>query len=53
MEGRLLHPAAVPRGVLGVYSKQLGSPGTKAQMVKWGNVPASDPKNADMSGLGR
>ncbi|MEV0410740.1 S53 family peptidase [Streptomyces sp. NPDC050448] len=35
---------------LDVYSKQFGIPSTKVQVVKWGNVPAWDPKNADMLG---
>ncbi|WP_371680790.1 S8 family serine peptidase [Streptomyces sp. NBC_01276] len=35
---------------LDVYSKQFGIPSTKVEVVKWGNVPAWDPKNADMLG---
>ncbi|MEV7540919.1 S53 family peptidase [Streptomyces sp. NPDC089915] len=35
---------------LDVYSKQFGIPSTKVQVVKWGNVPAWDPKNEDMLG---
>ncbi|MGW7098754.1 S53 family peptidase [Streptomyces sp. NPDC054883] len=35
---------------LDVYSKQFGMPSSKVQVVKWGNVPAWDPKNADMTG---
>ncbi|MFF9819839.1 S8 family serine peptidase [Streptomyces sp. NPDC014006] len=35
---------------LDVYSKQFGLPSTKVQVVKWGNVPVFDPKNADMTG---
>lgn len=35
---------------LDVYSKQFGLPSTKVQVVKWGHVPAFDPKNSDMTG---
>ncbi|MYT33707.1 MULTISPECIES: S53 family peptidase [unclassified Streptomyces] len=35
---------------LDVYSKQFGIPSTKVNVVKWGNVPAFDPKNPDMTG---
>ncbi|MGW6263379.1 S53 family peptidase [Streptomyces sp. NPDC055085] len=35
---------------LDVYSKQFGLPSTKVKVVKWGHVPAFDPKNADMAG---
>ncbi|MFE2878434.1 S8 family serine peptidase [Streptomyces roseus] len=35
---------------LDVYSKQFGIPSTTVQVVKWGNVPPWDPKNADMLG---
>ncbi|MCC3767763.1 S53 family peptidase [Streptomyces sp. UNOC14_S4] len=35
---------------LDVYSKQFGIPSTKVQVVKWGNVPAFDPKNSEMTG---
>ncbi|MGW1073712.1 S53 family peptidase [Streptomyces sp. NPDC002537] len=35
---------------LDVYSKQFGMPSTKVQVVKWGNVPAFDPKNTEMTG---
>ncbi|RLU87503.1 protease [Streptomyces griseocarneus] len=35
---------------LDVYSKQFGIPSTQVQVVKWGNVPAFDPKNSDMTG---
>lgn len=35
---------------LDVCSRQFGIPGTKVQVVKWGNVPKWDPKNADMPG---
>lgn len=35
---------------LDVYSRQFGIPGTKVQVVKWGNVPKWDPKNDDMLG---
>ncbi|WP_414166851.1 S8 family serine peptidase [Streptoverticillium reticulum] len=35
---------------LDVYSKQFGIPSTKVDVVKWGNVPAFDPKNPDMTG---
>ncbi|GAA3077964.1 hypothetical protein GCM10020000_74530 [Streptomyces olivoverticillatus] len=35
---------------LDVYSKQFGIPSTKVSVVKWGNVPAFDPKNSDMTG---
>ncbi|MFF4011732.1 protease [Streptomyces sp. NPDC001717] len=35
---------------LDVYSRQFGIPGTKVQVVKWGNVPKWDPKKADMLG---
>ncbi|GGV11565.1 hypothetical protein GCM10010260_57850 [Streptomyces filipinensis] len=35
---------------LDVYSKQFGLPSTKVKVVKWGHVPAFDPKNSDMTG---
>ncbi|MFF4364917.1 S8 family serine peptidase [Streptomyces sp. NPDC001594] len=35
---------------LDVYSRQFGIPSTRVQVVKWGKVPAWDPKNADMLG---
>ncbi|MFJ3308497.1 protease, partial [Streptomyces sp. NPDC086549] len=35
---------------LDIYSKQFGLPSTKVKVVKWGHVPAFDPKNADMTG---
>ncbi|MEV5511271.1 S53 family peptidase [Streptomyces orinoci] len=35
---------------LDVYSKQFGIKSTKVDVVKWGNVPKFDPKNADMTG---
>ncbi|MBT2386513.1 S8 family serine peptidase [Streptomyces sp. ISL-11] len=35
---------------LDVYSKQFGIPSTKVQVVRWGKVPAFDPKNSDMTG---
>ncbi|MGY4978137.1 S53 family peptidase [Streptomyces sp. 900105755] len=35
---------------LDVYSKQFGLPSTKVKVVKWGHVPAFDPKNSDMPG---
>lgn len=35
---------------LGVYGAQFGTPGTKVQVVKRGNVPKWGPKNADMLG---
>ncbi|MFE9401223.1 S8 family serine peptidase [Streptomyces sp. NPDC006530] len=35
---------------LDVYSKQYGIPSSKVDVVKWGNVPAWDPKNKDMTG---
>ncbi|MGW0884926.1 S53 family peptidase [Streptomyces sp. NPDC002671] len=35
---------------LDVYSKQFGLPSTKVNVVKWGHVPAFDPKNSDMTG---
>ncbi|MFF3991362.1 S8 family serine peptidase [Streptomyces sp. NPDC001797] len=35
---------------LDVYSKQFGLPSTKVKVVKWGHVPAFDPKNPDMTG---
>ncbi|MEV0741103.1 S53 family peptidase [Streptomyces sp. NPDC050549] len=35
---------------LDVYSKQFGLRSTKVNVVKWGNVPVFDPKNADMTG---
>ncbi|MFH7594304.1 S53 family peptidase [Streptomyces racemochromogenes] len=35
---------------LDVYSRQFGIPSTKVQVVKWGDVPRWDPKNADMLG---
>ncbi|MCH5672462.1 S53 family peptidase [Streptomyces gilvus] len=35
---------------LDVYSRQFGLPSTKVQVVKWGHVPAFDPKNSDMTG---
>lgn len=35
---------------LDVYSRQFGIPSTQVQVVKWGKVPAWDPKNADMLG---
>lgn len=35
---------------LDVYSKQFGIASTKVDVVKWGNVPAFDPKNSDMTG---
>ncbi|SOD82888.1 S8 family serine peptidase [Streptomyces sp. Ag109_G2-15] len=35
---------------LDVYSRQFGLPSTKVKVVKWGHVPAFDPKNSDMTG---
>ncbi|MGI5456437.1 S53 family peptidase [Streptomyces sp. CA-249302] len=35
---------------LDVYSKQFHLPSTKVKVVKWGHVPAFDPKNEDMTG---
>ncbi|MDH6108883.1 subtilase family serine protease [Kitasatospora sp. MAP12-15] len=35
---------------LDVYDAQYGLPGTQVQVVKWGQVPAFDPTNADMDG---
>jgi subtilase family serine protease len=35
---------------LDVYSRQFGLPSTKVKVVKWGHVPAFDPKNPDMTG---
>lgn len=35
---------------LDTYSKQFGLPSTKVKVVKWGHVPAFDPKNSDMTG---
>ncbi|MER7927591.1 MULTISPECIES: S53 family peptidase [unclassified Streptomyces] len=35
---------------LDTYSKQFGMHSTKVNVVKWGNVPVFDPKNADMTG---
>ncbi|GAA3798733.1 hypothetical protein GCM10022403_035740 [Streptomyces coacervatus] len=35
---------------LDVYSHQFGLPSTKVKVVKWGHVPAFDPKNSDMTG---
>ncbi|MCX4882265.1 S8 family serine peptidase [Streptomyces sp. NBC_00847] len=35
---------------LDVYSSQFGLPSTKVNVVKWGHVPAFDPKNSDMTG---
>lgn len=35
---------------LDVYSKQFGLRSTKVNVVKWGHVPAFDPKNSDMTG---
>ncbi|MDF3300375.1 S53 family peptidase [Streptomyces tropicalis] len=35
---------------LDVYSRQFGIHSTKVNVVKWGHVPAFDPKNADMTG---
>ncbi|MGF1426739.1 S53 family peptidase [Kitasatospora sp. LaBMicrA B282] len=35
---------------LDVYSSQYGIPSTNVQVVKWGNVPAFDPTNSDMTG---
>ncbi|GGN07544.1 S53 family peptidase [Streptomyces fuscichromogenes] len=35
---------------LDVYSKQFGLPSTTVKVVKWGHVPAFDPKNSDMTG---
>ncbi|MET7484907.1 S53 family peptidase [Streptomyces sp. NPDC005538] len=35
---------------LDVYSKQFGMHSAKVNVVKWGNVPVFDPKNADMTG---
>lgn len=35
---------------LDVYSKQFGMASTPVKVVKWGNVPAWDPKNTDMTG---
>lgn len=35
---------------LDVYSRQFGLRSTKIQVVRWGNVPVFDPKNADMAG---
>ncbi len=35
---------------LDTYSRQFGMPSTRVQVLKWGDVPAFDPKNADMAG---
>lgn len=35
---------------LDVYSKEYGIKSGKVEVVKWGKVPAWDPKNADMTG---
>jgi subtilase family serine protease len=35
---------------LQVFDKQWGLPDTKVSVVKWGNVPAFDPGNSDMTG---
>ncbi|WP_405497442.1 S8 family serine peptidase [Streptomyces sp. NBC_00096] len=35
---------------LDVYSKQYGIHSSKVEVIKWGKVPAWDPKNADMTG---
>ncbi|WP_348532832.1 S53 family peptidase [Kitasatospora sp. MAP5-34] len=35
---------------LDVYSAQWGLPSSQVEVVKWGQVPAFDPKNADMDG---
>ncbi|WP_063774093.1 S53 family peptidase [Streptacidiphilus rugosus] len=35
---------------LNIFDKQFGLPDTKVSVVKWGKVPAFDPKNEDQSG---